>query len=912
MLPASSETDTPSVKIGESQGDKAGNHNEVAIGEEDRMSILNDIAGWLKDQPVWLSDMTRRVFEKGQLEGNDLLDVAAFVKAASGIPDTKDRVPVVLNPDDLPVPPTVAAVYLTAITDPQNVNAIDHPQGVTFEPDGLTVVYGYNGAGKSGYARLLKKACRARNKEDVLPNVFLAAPAAGKPQARFHWVMGGAAADGVWNDGVAAPEALSAVAVFDSYCARVFVDAQSEVSFVPYGLDILREVATGLSKVQELISAEAVATKFDTNIFNHLRGPTEVGKAIAALGPTSTPEALRALSGLTEEATMRHKTLATSLKEDPAVQAIGLRRTSARLRSLKNELDALASPLVDENIGNFRLAMAEYVTATAASKLASEELTEGGNALKGTGTDPWRELLESAMRFAADEPYPGEPFPSEQHDARCVLCQQPLNDVARSRLQRFVAFLAEDTQQRVNEKRKIAGVFNRGIENLQPDLFPADKTLLEELVELDDPLLEVLVSYKAALDDRRRTVLQMAKEREIGELVPLPLPPAELFEIRLAAIEKSAQEFDSSVVPDIRAQRSAEYTELEARLQLEKVLPNVLTCIDAMKLGAALRTAERACNTTAVTRKNGELYEKAVTADLRAALHRELKTMGMTGLNVALDTQGQRGNRVQQLKLDVPRSIGKTKLSQILSEGEQSAIAIAAFLAEVGLEPHKSAIVLDDPVSSLDHMKRERIAQRLAEEARHRQVIVFTHDLAFAWSLKEKAGQAGSKVATRHVYSAMAAKGKVSDALPFEGLDVGKRIKQLQDQAKAAREVLGKGDVVRYDELVRGGYRKLRDSWELLVEDKLFGQVVKRFRNSVATLRLRSVEVTDADVKAIYDGLTRCSSFVHEGALEAPLPLPTPDEFDEDIERLNAMLTSLNGRKGDLEARRIKLGIPAL
>jgi hypothetical protein len=43
-----------------------------------------------------------------------------------------------------------------------------------------------------------------------------------------------------------------------------------------------------------------------------------------------------------------------------------------------------------------------------------------------------------------------------------------------------------------------------------------------------------------------------------------------------------------------------------------------------------------------------------------------------------------------------------------------------------------TGIVFDDPVSSLDHMRREQIARRLAREAKVRQVNVFTHDLAFA------------------------------------------------------------------------------------------------------------------------------------------------------------------------------------
>jgi len=38
-------------------------------------------------------------------------------------------------------------------------------------------------------------------------------------------------------------------------------------------------------------------------------------------------------------------------------------------------------------------------------------------------------------------------------------------------------------------------------------------------------------------------------------------------------------------------------------------------------------------------------------------------------------------------------------------------------------------------MSSLDHIYRARVAKRLAEEAQHRQVIVFTHDLGFLFEI---------------------------------------------------------------------------------------------------------------------------------------------------------------------------------
>src|SRR5262249_12262576 len=64
-----------------------------------------------------------------------------------------------------------AAVSLTGVTHHCGVNALASEQTVTFGPN-LTIVFGWNAAGKSGYARILKRACRSRSVENILGNVL--------------------------------------------------------------------------------------------------------------------------------------------------------------------------------------------------------------------------------------------------------------------------------------------------------------------------------------------------------------------------------------------------------------------------------------------------------------------------------------------------------------------------------------------------------------------------------------------------------------------------------------------------------------------------------------------------------------------------------------------------------------------
>ena len=66
-----------------------------------------------------------------------------------------------------------------------------------------------------------------------------------------------------------------------------------------------------------------------------------------------------------------------------------------------------------------------------------------------------------------------------------------------------------------------------------------------------------------------------------------------------------------------------------------------------------------------------------------------------------------KGKTRVSLQLDATRSVD---VGEVLSEGERRAVALAFFLAEVGVSEHGGGVVLDDPVSSLDHARRSYVA----------------------------------------------------------------------------------------------------------------------------------------------------------------------------------------------------------
>lgn len=260
------------------------------------MQIIQSIAAWAAQQPAWIDDAVRRLVAGG-LTPQDFQELSALAKAEHGLPDPKGRVAVRLDPKTLPAAAQDGVdVSLSALRCPQNLNAIDSNQVLTFQATGLTIVYGHNGAGKSGYARTLKKACRARNVEDILPDVYVESKGPVLASAVFDWSEGQAAKSQRWTVGTVPPEPLSRMSVFDAHCARVFVDNQAKVLFVPDGMEVIHGLSDVLGGVQRLIEADRKGvTSSIMRSFPRLPVTMSSVGPMQRSGPRATPRYSRSL-----------------------------------------------------------------------------------------------------------------------------------------------------------------------------------------------------------------------------------------------------------------------------------------------------------------------------------------------------------------------------------------------------------------------------------------------------------------------------------------------------------------------------------------------------------------------------------------------------------------------------------------
>ncbi|MEP9575575.1 hypothetical protein QYG34_18295 [Xanthomonas euvesicatoria] len=198
------------------------------------MSILQEIFKWTTTLPPWQSDAVGRLLTKVDLDYSDDDDLLAMLYSENGIPDPEGRIAKPLSQDQVPaaaVPGDV--VLLHTMKHLQHVNAIASDQSIMMAPSGVTVIYGDNGSGKSGYSRVLKRACRARDQsEPIHPNANLPASQGGVAQATFEISVNGTNQEIVWRLDAAPPAGLSSIAVFDARCAKSYLEQENDFSYV--------------------------------------------------------------------------------------------------------------------------------------------------------------------------------------------------------------------------------------------------------------------------------------------------------------------------------------------------------------------------------------------------------------------------------------------------------------------------------------------------------------------------------------------------------------------------------------------------------------------------------------------------------------------------------------------------------
>jgi energy-coupling factor transporter ATP-binding protein EcfA2 len=864
---------------------------------------LADILAWSLDRPLWQRDALRRLCSVDRLSEQDIAELTILSKG-----QTENAV--ALTADHIRVPQASGApVNLRRIHAVRNVNALAEGEILSFDKSGVTVVYGDNGAGKSGYVRVLKRVCRARSQrgDKILPNIYTRH--SGSQTATIDYSVGGQNQTETWIDGQVATPLLSAVSVFDSRTANIHVDETNDLAYTPFPLKLLERLAQVCRTVKGRLDAEIAAIEQQTPAV--LRNPacspeSRVGHLIFSLNDATGATTVDSLVLLNDEEEARLSALQSDLAQDPQRAARQLEQLKERLDKYIVALSKLADGINPDKQDQLRALYRDFQSKEMATSIAASELFTS-EPLPDVGSETWRALWQAARQYSLASAYPKHSFPYIGDEALCVLCHQMLSDEAKHRLGSFENFVQDWTKQQELEARHHYEAFLSQFSGANIRLSEAMQVLALIRDELDDydlayAVRRFVIAAKWRLRRVLRDHLHDSPRPDAPEAPPLPI--AELH-AKSEALDLRARTMLLEESSELRQRLRQELQQLLDRKWLSGVKADVLAEIDRRKQIASLKEAQKDMATNTITSKSSALSETLVTNSLRGRFAQEITRLGIADLAIELRRVSS-SYGVPQFKVCLIHK-PDAHTGSVLSEGEHRCVALAAFLAELATTDTQSTIVFDDPVSSLDHMHREAVAKRLAEEAKTRQIIIFTHDIVFLFLINDACRQVGTHIGFRSITKGAENAGYCHLEPPANAQHVEKAIESIQKQLDNQKVQYERGLQADWYRTVRSLQEQLRTAWERGVE-AVIAPVLRRLSSKVDTTGLIKLTVLCADdCQVMREAFGRCSALLHSAPDALNPPLPAPNQIQTEIDFLRDWVQRIKGRQNNITCYRYNI-----
>ncbi|QNI04085.1 AAA family ATPase [Halomonas sp. SH5A2] len=870
------------------------------------MAIYEELLAWANRLPPWRQDALRRLCVQGEWDDADLSEILDLAKQHQGLDSALAPAPqpIPFDRDHFPAEATQdAAVVLTSLHTLVNVGKIPNNQTLEFQPQGLTIAYGGNGTGKSGYARVLKQACRARSPGTVHANAYDPNFSQLTPSATIDFELNGTPDQAPWSGqrGQVSRHELRGIRVFDDDCARHYLQSREAATFQPAALTHLQQLANGLSQaLSPRLQAEVTGLTVDVTPFNVIPADTDAGRAVHPINATTNLARAHALAELTVEEQAELARLPQEISEaDPTAKATLLDNTATRVDELVNAIGNAASVVSDAAIDTVqsahrRLQDAEEAERAASALLQAEDTTQ---LLPGTGQGPWALLFNAARKYSTGTAYPEQAFPVTSGGAQCVLCQQELKPEAKDRMQRFDRYVRDTTSEAAQAARNAwqKHVRDAGQVTVTFTLSPVMADSLRGRIEtLPDDIRTFQEDLLTRLEWLRTAIVN-------GDWQDRPryrgTNPAASMRLIADNLRAEATALRANLNATALAAKRLRLKELDARRLLSEHIDSIALVVG--NLGRKLklqRCLEDIGDTRPITLFAGQLAKTYISEALAGRMNNELRKLDLYHIRAEVSSTGNAGS----VRLGIRLSGSRLDPHLVLSEAEQRMCALAYFFAELDQSGSSSGIVFDDPVSSLDHNHRTAVARRIVEESSSRQVIVFTHDAVFFGELTTLCGDAGPEPSIKSISYRADGPGYIDAGLPYDMRRHRERINQhrADHQRIAANFNNPPGDEERLT--IRNSYDDLRVTIEVGIEDTILNKTVVRFRDNISVGRLNGVMIVQdeeyREVQRLHDKCCR-NVRAHSHAAGQQRAVTQPAELLQDIEAVNALFQGISRRR---------------
>lgn len=845
-------------------------------------SAYVSFAEWLDKQAYWLQDAVWRIYNHQKIDDAQIHQYAEMCLAESqGKTDIKYH-----HMDAAMVLPKtiLGQMKIKRIYNIDGVNDLGKEAALSFSDKGLTVVYGLNGAGKSSFMRIFKHVSNNPYQEIIQPNIF-SNGTTSSPKCCFDILREGTEETVHCSLATNETSPLRDCDVFDTRISGAYISKANTVSYQPFIFTVLSELAQIADKISRYIDQIMISVS-DIPITkpSEFEAAPQLEWLDHITDKSFFPDSCREWSD-TDEADLQSCERRLDI-ESVKAKVKAIKPHVDLLTALSNDLSNIETHLDVDAIGK---AYIEYQSSQEKYTLARNLFGESANEFDkvSSSLESWKNLWEIAKEYYESVLMQKIGGSFGDDGTICPLCHQTITGDTYLRFSRVNEYINGTCSSDLQRKTET-------LETLIKAAFQKTMTCEEISRNYTAYLDDTLLSNVLAVYDLIKQIKECTDVRRQYELVS----QLSLHEIVLRVqqvlndVTDELTKLEEGLLDQNRVTLQSRVVELRIHKWVHQQKDSIEHNIANQVQISAWTKAKSLLKTNRITKQANLLAESLITDAYISRFTSELKRLGPR-LKVKLEkSQSAKGNSPYKITLDAPHA-KNSRPEDILSEGEQRIVSLAAFFADATGRNELTPIIIDDPISSLDINYENAATQRIVELAQQRQVIVFTHRISLLVGISEVCNKMAVPFSEQYIRSTSRGKG-----LPdFDDVYRGK----LKEQVKALLSKIGnieKKDVdsPEYLDAIGRLCQQFRICVERSVEDVLLLGMVHRFERRIMTNKkvTKLTRIEDADCKIIDDFMTKYSFSEHSqpsGCLDDYIPLP---EIKKDVETFRDWITEYN------------------
>jgi len=415
------------------------------------------LAEWANSSDEWVRLLVTEVIASGRSVGESTIENAYQLFRQEKALDERtlpavDQLTIEARQDEAAPP-----LSLTRLSDVRGVNALI--AGAVIEPhEGLTILYGENGTGKTGYSRIFKALADSRTADEILGNIE--AESNEKQAAKIEYTVGGTPGSVEWT-GERGVSPFTRMSIFDSPSVTTHVDDDLDYVYVPAALALFNHAIAAIQAVSSRVD-DAVSSLGSgaTNLLSRFPKNCSVYPLVEALGASTDLAALKAQASIDPKVDEKVDGLTQAVAALKA-NTIGTQITARkREQRVVEQAATAAAALLAFDVVAYNAALTRLGQLVSDYKKFRGELFAAAD-LPAEPDETWTAFVK------AGDVYREHLVEFEAHDSdRCLYCRQHLAAPARDLLARYSTYLEDKISADITEVEAALGEAERSIASI--------------------------------------------------------------------------------------------------------------------------------------------------------------------------------------------------------------------------------------------------------------------------------------------------------------------------------------------------------------------------------------------------------------------------------------------------------------